>query len=91
MWDINELTQKHLAANYWFGLSTGVVDVRIPSINKQTEKMLNFFKDAVISGTDPFEGELVDNRGNVRTFDGKITPGDVLKIDWLYENIDGEL
>ena len=91
MWDINELTQKHLAANYWFGLSTGVVDVRIPSINKQTEKMLNFFKDAVINGTDPFEGELVDNRGNVRTFDGKITPGDVLKIDWLYENIDGEL
>ena len=91
MWNINEIVEKHMAANYWFGLATGVVDLRIPGIDKQTEKMLGFFKDAVISGTDPFSGELADNQGNVRTFEGKITPGDVLTIDWLYANIEGFL
>ncbi|MBQ7274704.1 MAG: BMP family ABC transporter substrate-binding protein [Clostridiales bacterium] len=91
MWNINEIIDKHIAANYWFGLATGVVDIRVPDINKQTLKMLDFFKDAVISGTDPFSGKLKDNEGNERTFTGKITPGDVLTIDWLNENIEGSL
>lgn len=91
MWNINEILDRHVAANYWFGLATGVVDLRIPDINKQTEKMLDFFKDAVISGTDPFSGEIRDNQGNDRTFIGKVTPGEILSIDWLYENIVGTL
>ena len=91
MWNINEIIDRHVAANYWFGLATGVVDIRTPDINKQTEKMLGFFKDAITSGTDPFSGELVDNKGNNRTFKSRITPGDILKIDWLFSNIEGEL
>lgn len=91
MWNVNELIEKHIAANYWFGLETGVVDIRVPGINNQTQKLLDFFKDAIISGTDPFSGELKDNEGNDRTFEGKITPRDILTIDWLYENIDGKL
>ena len=91
MWNINEILDKHIAANYWFGLATGVVDIRVPDKTEQTLKMLDFFKDAVISGTDPFSGKLKDNEGNERTFTGKITPGDVLTIDWLNENIEGTL
>ena len=91
MWNINEIIDRHVAANYWFGLATGVVDIRIPDINKQTEKMLDFFKDAIIYGTDPFSGELIDNEGNDRTLKGPITPGDILTIDWLFSNIEGVL
>ncbi len=91
MWNVNELIEKHIAANYWFGLSTGVVDIRVPEIGRQTQKLLDFFKDAVISGKDPFSGELTDNEGNDRTIGSKITPGDILTIDWLNENIEGEL
>ena len=91
MWNVNELIEKHIAANYWFGLATGVVDIRVPEISRQTQKLLDFFKDAVIYGTDPFSGELTDNEGNDRTFGSSITPGDILTIDWLYENIEGTL
>ena len=91
MWNVNELIEKHIAANYWFGLATGVVDIRVPETGTQTLKLLDFFKDAVISGKDPFMGELTDNEGNDRTFEGMITPSDILTIDWLYENIDGSL
>lgn len=91
MWNVNELIEKHIAANYWFGLATGVVDIRVPEIGKQTQKLLDFFKDAVISGKDPFSGELTDNEGNDRTIGSTINPGDILTIDWLYENIEGEL
>ncbi len=90
MWNINELIDKHIAANYWFGLATGVVDIRVPQMDWKTEKLMNFFKDAVIGGLDPFEGELKDNQGNIRTIGDKISPSDVLTIDWLNENIEGE-
>ena len=87
-WNLNEIVDRHIAANYWFGLATGVVDIRVHDIDKQTEKLLGFFKNAIISGTDPFSGELYDNKGNLRSFRGKITPQDVLTIDWLYDNIE---
>lgn len=51
--------------------------------------LLDFFKDAIISGTDPFSGELTDNEGNDRTFESYITTGDILTIDWLYGNLEG--
>lgn len=91
MWNVNEILEKHIAANYWFGLSTGVVDIRVQDISSHTDKLLDFFRASVVSGTDPFSGELIDNEGNDRTFEGSITPGDILTIDWLYGNIDGTL
>ncbi len=58
-WSIQQVAGSRLATNYWFGLSGGVVDIRIKDIPYQTRKLLAFFKSAVISGNmDPFSGEL---------------------------------
>ena len=58
-YNISESLNEHRAANYWFGLSTGVVDVAVQNIPYQTRKLLSFFKSAVINGNlDPFSGEL---------------------------------
>ncbi|MCR5237445.1 MAG: BMP family ABC transporter substrate-binding protein [Lachnospiraceae bacterium] len=58
-WNIQQVVNSHLATNYWFGLSSGVVDIRFTELPYQTRKMLMFFKEAIVSGNlDPFSGEL---------------------------------
>lgn len=102
-WDIGEIIKLHTAANYWFGLSTGVVDIRTPELPYQTKKMLSFFKDAIINGGyDPFSGELhsqestiQENKHNksdhISVSLEKMTAGKIAAMDWLNENIDGTL
>lgn len=102
-WDVNEIIKLHYAANYWFGLSTGVVDIRTPELPYQTKKLLSFFKNAIISGAfDPFTGELHSQDNTVQEdmnagtshISGsleKMTVGRIAAMDWLNDNIDGEL
>lgn len=96
-WNVSEMIDRRTAANYWFGLSTGVVDIRVPGISYQTKKMLTFFRNAIVGGDmNPFSGEIRTKDGEV--FSGgnakdpsKPDEGKILAIKWLNENIDGEL
>ena len=102
-WDINEVIKLHAPANYWFGLSTGVVDIRTPELPYQTRKMLSFFKYAIMNGgLDPFSGELHSQDYTVQetrsTKNSHITAslkkmdiGKIVFMDWLNDNIDGKL
>ncbi len=103
-WDISEEQGKKKSANYWFGLSTGVVDIRIPANVYQTKKMLSFMKNSVIKGEmGPFSGEIhtrdgktmqvqqLQNKRGVSVALEEMKGKDLLHMDWLNENIDGEL
>ena len=102
-WDLNEVLKLHSAANYWFGLSSGVVDIRTPDLPYQTKKMLSFFKNAIISGSiDPFSGELRSQNVTIQEnapvknshISGsleKITVEQIVSMDWLNDNIDGTM
>lgn len=102
-WDMNEVIKLHAPANYWFGLSTGVVDIRTPELPYQTRKMLSFFKYVIMNGgLDPFSGELHSQDYTVQeTQDAKnshisaslekMDIGKIVFMDWLNDNIDGEL
>lgn len=58
-WNVQQMIDSRTATNYWFGLATGVVDIRVSELPYQTKKMLSFFKSAIISGSmEPFSGEL---------------------------------
>ena len=102
-WNAGDVEKKN-ATNYWFGLSTGVVDVRIPSNVYQTKKMLSFMKNSVIRGElGPFSGELhtrdgevlqvqqIHNMRGVSLALEKLDDRSLIKMSWLNENIDGEL
>ncbi|MCR5202195.1 MAG: BMP family ABC transporter substrate-binding protein [Lachnospiraceae bacterium] len=102
-WNLSEIINNRVAANYWFGLSTGVVDVRAMKQSYQTKKLISFFKNAIIGGgIDPFSGELRSTTGVVMesTEDSKsgfsatlesLTQGQIASMNWLNENIDGSL
>ncbi|WP_028510128.1 hypothetical protein [Ruminococcus sp. NK3A76] len=102
MWDINEKNKTQNAANYWFGLSTGVVDILVSDLPYQTNKLLSFMKNAIINGNiDPFSGELHSQDGmviqqnnspsrKVSAEQEKMKTSDIAEITWLNDNIDGE-
>ena len=93
-WDLTERIGQKTAANYWFGLSTGVVDIRAPKIPNPTKKLIDFFKNALIYGMiDPFAGEITTSEGKkiVLSEEGKASESKILSINWLNENIDGTI
>lgn len=100
-WNANEIMNNHVATNYWFGLSTGVVDIiTAADIPYQTGKLLSFFKNAIVNGgLDPFSGEIhsqdgLVNEGTSKLFEisnleDAIKEGRIANLDWLNDNIDG--
>ena len=98
-WNVNELLSKRSAANYWFGLSTGVVDIRAPKITYQTKKLLAFFKNSIVNGDDPFEGEIHAQDGMIvqqgarknNLLSEKMSTDKIVSMDWLCDNIEGDI
>ena len=103
LWDIGEKMKYSNAASYWFGLSSGVVDIIVPDLSYQTGKLLSFMKNAIVNGgLDPFSGEIhtqdgkviqqsTSSRGRIFAEQDKMRIGDIAVMDWLNENIDGEI
>ncbi|HBB59071.1 MAG TPA: hypothetical protein DCZ52_02205 [Lachnospiraceae bacterium] len=98
-WDTQQLMAERTAKNYWFGLSTGVVDIRIKELPYQTRKLLSFFRASVIAGNvDPFSGELRSQSGVIQedpaagkngvssVFD-TLSAAKIASMDWMNDNI----
>ena len=101
-WELGDQIKATNAASYWFGLSTGVVDIRVSEPAYQTSKLLAFFKNSIVNGGfDPFSGELHTTNGNVFQQETgarsgisverqKLRPNDIAFMDWLNENIESD-
>ena len=99
-WSLKQPTKTHAATNYWFGLSTGIVDIRVGDVPYQTIKMLTFFKDAIVNGKmDPFTGELhsqsktiqaslLRNTHAVSLVQDTLPAGKIVAMDWMNDNIE---
>ena len=78
--------------NYWFGMDSGVVDVQFSdSLPDGVRSLADLLKNSLISGAlDPFRTRIVDQSGTVRcTGETGLTPEELLRMDWLCENVDG--
>ncbi len=88
-WDINELLKNRNAANYWFGLNMGVVELRAPRIPHTTAKLISMLKNSIVNGYDPFDGEIYTKDGPLQTSSmEKITTEKLLNMDWINANIE---
>ena len=92
-WEIEEAGESK-ALNYWWGLSAGVIDV-ICSNNLpiETAKLVNLMKYSISNGDFlPFSGPLYDQVKIRRCKDGEILePEAIITMDWLNENIIGDI
>ena len=82
------------AINYWWGLSSGVVDVQFSDeLPEGVRSLAHLLKSGIAAGRiDPFLTYMEDTLGNVKN-DGlhTFTPDELMTMDWLCENVDGSI
>ena len=82
------------AINYWWGISAGIVDV-ICSQNLPlgTQRLVNFLKENIKKNEfNPFSGILYSQEGIVQPEpDYCLTPEEIINMDWLAENVIGNI
>ena len=82
------------ALNYWLGMDSGVIGVnlsdKLPEGVRQLARMLE--RGMADSVLDPFMRRIVAQDGTVKN-DGtrRFSPGELLRMDWLCENVIGEI
>ncbi|MBO5461150.1 MAG: BMP family ABC transporter substrate-binding protein [Ruminococcus sp.] len=92
-YDDSQSSEKK-AINYWWGISAGVVDV-ICSQNLPigTKRLVELLKRSISEGKfNPFEGVLYSQTGIVQHDPNRaLTPEEIVKMDWLAENVIGSI
>ena len=82
------------AVNYWWGMDSGVIDVELsPNLPEGLLALANHLRQGLQSGAiDPFFRKIVAQDGSVKN-DGThhFYPRDLLQMDWLCENVIGEI
>ncbi|MCQ2507454.1 MAG: BMP family ABC transporter substrate-binding protein [Dorea sp.] len=93
-WKKDESKSTLLGVNYWWGMSAGIVDVicshRLPI---GTLRLIDLLKDTIMSGDfSPFTGVLYTQDGHtVNAPDCTLSNEEIIKMDWLVENVVGEI
>ena len=91
-WDKEENTRR--AVNYWWGMDSGVIDVKLSDhLPTGAQTLAQFLRNGLKNGTlDPFCRRIIDQQGNVRN-DGKhpLSPDELLYMDWLCDNVIGRI
>ncbi|MDD7454233.1 MAG: BMP family ABC transporter substrate-binding protein, partial [Blautia obeum] len=93
-WKYDDNTAAKKAINYWWGMSAGVIDV-ICSQNLPigTKRLVDLLKSTILSGEfNPFSGVLYSQKGIIQDDpDRRMTPEEIVTMDWLAENVIGDI
>lgn len=93
-WEEVDDTEEIKSINYWWGLSSGVVDILCSeNVPEGVKQLIFFYKKAIQRRTTgPFDGYIKDQSGQIRAQeDGYITTNDIVTMDWLADNVVGEI
>ena len=81
--------------NYWWGMSAGVLDVRLSNaLPRGQRRLVEVLRQSVLSGrVHPFTGELVAQGGDVVQGPDaeRLTSEQIVRMRWLNENVVGRL
>ena len=93
-WKYDENPSATKAINYWWGISEGVIDVISSKyLPIGTKRLIELLKATIGAGEfNPFSGILYSQEGIV-TDDPKksLSPEEIMTMDWLAENVIGEI
>ncbi len=85
---------KNEAVNYWWGLPSGVVDIIYSEdIPAHTLRLVDTVKNLIVEKKfEPFEGEIIAQDGSIKNVKNKkLTPSEVLAMNWLVDNVIGDI
>ena len=89
-----EYESSKKAINYYWGMSAGVVELICSNhLPESVKKLVGILQNAICNGTyNPFQG-LINKQGGeqLESRDGVLGLQQIIDIDWLLENIEGEI
>lgn len=88
------MDRKDRATNYWWGMISGVVDIELSKeLPLYTRQLAETLRADIINGSfDPFGGELRSQDGLIKAAGERaLSSIDIIEMDWLCENIVGEI
>lgn len=91
--DRKELKGKQ-AINYWWGMSADVIDVICSqNLPRGTNRLITFLKNSIRAGSfQPFVGTIYSQDGRTQCEEGgSLTPEEIIEMNWLAENVVGQL
>ena len=91
-WNTESKTDSKKAVNYFWGMSSGVIDVVwSPAIPAETRNLLDTLKRSIACyDFNPFSGILHSQEGIVQPDPNhRLTTREIINIDWLADNIIG--
>lgn len=93
-WNRMEVTPDYPTINYWWGISSGMIDmISSKSVPEQTMKLIELVKKQIINNEfQIFSGELYDQNGILRNEKKHImTANEIMNMNWLADNVVGTL
>ena len=75
-------------------MDSGVIDIELsPALPESMKHLANTLRNGLRSGIiDPFARRILDQSGQVINPDGHtLTPDELLRMDWLCENVEGHI
>lgn len=83
------------ALNYWWGMSTELIDViTSEDLPLTTQRLVHILKKAICTKEfNPFSGKLIAQNGVVvqELEDDTLTPDEIIEMNWLAQNVIGEI
>ncbi len=81
------------ALNYYWGLSSGVIDVEcFDVLPESVRRLAALLKDSICRGVEPFCGPLFNQEGeSVIGEEQSLTLEQIINMDWLVENVVGAI
>lgn len=93
-WKYDDDPSSVKAINYWWGMSSGVVDVIFSqNLPIGTKRLVDLLKKTICSGEfNPFSGILYSQNGIVQDHPySTLSPEAIVEMDWLAENVIGSI
>lgn len=92
--DARKAGAKNKAVNYWWGMSSGVVDVILSDdLPYASRKAVSTLRRLIINhAANPFEGEIHTQDGMLKGPDTPpLSDKEIITMDWLCDNVIGEI
>lgn len=93
-WDSLAAKDGSHAVSYWWGMSSGVIDVQLsPDLPDGVRCLANCLRrDIMDHSIDTFQFEMRDQQGRLRSEkDVLLSPDEIMHMDWLLDCVDGEI
>lgn len=81
------------AVSYWLGMDSGVMDVKLsPNVPEGVRTLIENLMNGIKTGTvSPFARRVTDQNGKLRSDGQGFTDNELLRMDWLCENVVGRI